>query len=88
MTEITIKLSEEMAAFLREKVASGAYSTSSEVIEDGLRALTKQDEAFENWLRHEVVPAYDQMQRDPSRGLSVDEVRDDLARRRVQRKAR
>lgn len=37
------------------------------------------DRAVENWLRQEVVLAYDGMKADPSRGRSAGEVRTSLA---------
>ncbi|MGA9600132.1 MAG: hypothetical protein WBS22_07760, partial [Methylocystis sp.] len=61
------------------KVSSGDYASESEVIRDGLRALLARDRAVENWMRQEVVPAYDRMKADPSRGRSVADARAALA---------
>lgn len=44
--------------------------------------MTERDEAFENWLRTEVAAAYDELKADPSRALSVDQVRQHLADKR------
>lgn len=35
--------------------------------------------ALEHWVRNEVVAAYDEMKADPSRGLSIEQVRASLA---------
>ncbi|WP_413742166.1 type II toxin-antitoxin system ParD family antitoxin [Sodalis sp. RH15] len=78
--QMSITLPNEMAASVKSKVASGEYASESEVIREGLRALDARDRAMETWLREEVVPAYQALKADPSRGLSADEVRANLAR--------
>lgn len=69
----TFSLPIEHAAFIDEKVASGAYASASEVVRAGLRALQERDEAVERWLREEVAPTYDAMKVDPGRGVSAPE---------------
>ena len=59
-----------MADALRERVASGAYASESDVVRDGLRALFVQEKAVESWLRTEVADAYDELRADPSRAIS------------------
>jgi antitoxin ParD1/3/4 len=68
----TVSLPKEHTAFIDQLVASGAYTSTSEVVRAGLRALQERDAAIERWLREEVVPAYDAMAVDPERALSVD----------------
>ncbi|MBS7701630.1 MULTISPECIES: hypothetical protein [unclassified Chelatococcus] len=41
--------------------------------------MSEHDEALETWLRTEGVAAYDELKADPSRGLSVEQVRRRLA---------
>jgi putative addiction module CopG family antidote len=77
--QLSITLPIEMAEQVRVKVTSGAYATESEVIRDGLRALLARDRAVESWLREQVAPAYDALQADPSRAVSVADVRAMLA---------
>jgi antitoxin ParD1/3/4 len=77
--QLSVTLPLEMAQMVRAKVASGDYASESEVVRDGLRALLARDRAVENWLRQEVLPAYDRMKADPSRGRSAAEVRASLA---------
>lgn len=57
--QMSITLPHEMARLVKEKVASGAYASESEVIRDGLRALQERDAVVERWLREEVAPTYD-----------------------------
>jgi antitoxin ParD1/3/4 len=55
------------------------YATESEVIRDGLRALLARDRAVESWLHHQVGPAYDALKAEPSRAVTIDQVRARLA---------
>jgi antitoxin ParD1/3/4 len=64
-----------MADLVRAKVATGEYAPESEVIRDGLRTLLARDRAVEGWLREQVRPAYDAPKADPSRAVSVDNIR-------------
>jgi antitoxin ParD1/3/4 len=77
--QFSITLPNEMADLVKSKVAAGEYATESEVIRDGLRALIARDRAVENWLRDQVGPAYDALKADPSRAVTVDQVRARLA---------
>ena len=80
--QMSVTLPIQMAAQVRAKVASGEYASESEVIRDGLRALQARDRAVEDWLRTEAASVYDALQADPTRGRSLDEVRETLARTR------
>ena len=55
--QMSITLPNEMAEFVRTKVASGDYASDSEVLRDALRVLREHDRAVEAWLRNEVVPS-------------------------------
>ena len=77
--QLSITLPNEMADLVRAKVASGEYASESEVIRDGLRTLLARDRAVEDWLRDKVAPAYDALKADPTRAVSVDNVRATLA---------
>ncbi len=77
--QLSVTLPKEMAARVKAKVESGEYASESEVIREGLRALQARDNAMEEWLRRDVLPIYDTMKRDPSRGRSADQVRAALA---------
>jgi len=77
--QFSITLPNEMADVVKRKVAAGEYATESEVIRDGLRVLMARDRAVENWLNQQVGPAYDALKADPTRAVSVDQVRAMLA---------
>jgi putative addiction module CopG family antidote len=80
--QLSITLPKEMATLIRAKVAAGEYASESEVIRDGLRILLARDRLVEDWLQKQVAPAYDAIKADPSRGLSVSQVRATLAAER------
>ena len=77
--QFSITLPTEMAGLVKSKVACGEYATESEVIRDGLRVLMARDRAMENWLQNQVAPAYDALKADPSRAVTIAEVRAKLA---------
>jgi len=68
-----------MADAVKAKVATGEYATESEVIRDGLRVLMARDRVVESWLLEQVVPAYDALKADPSRAVTVNQIRARLA---------
>ncbi|ACS84121.1 type II toxin-antitoxin system ParD family antitoxin [Dickeya dianthicola] len=76
--QMSITLPNEMAAQVKARVASGEYASESEVIREGLRALMARDNAVDNWLREQVVPAWESLQRGESTALSGEEVRSKL----------
>ena len=73
--QMSVTLPLEMADMVRARVESGDYASESEVIREGLRALAARERAVESWLRDQVVPAYDLLATDPSRTMSIDQVR-------------
>ncbi len=77
--QLSITLPKDMADAIKSKVASGEYASESEVIRDGLRVLMARDRAVESWLRDQVGPAFDAIQADPSRAVTMDQVRARLA---------
>jgi antitoxin ParD1/3/4 len=77
--QLSITLPNEMAEAVKSKVATGEYATESEVIRDGLRALLARDRAVESWLLEQVGPAYDALKADPSRAVTIDDVKASLA---------
>ena len=77
--QMSITLPNEMADAIRTKVRAGEYATESEVIREGLRALLSRDRAIESWLQNQVSDAYDALKMDPSRALTIEQVRARLA---------
>ncbi|QUT06680.1 type II toxin-antitoxin system ParD family antitoxin [Sphingobium phenoxybenzoativorans] len=81
--QFSVTLPNEMASLVRAKVASGEYASESEVIREGLRALSARERAMDDWLREQALPAYDAYRADPSRGISVEDVRASIGKRDV-----
>lgn len=77
--QFSITLPNEMANAVKLKVEAGEYASESEVIRDGLRALMARDRAVDNWLQQQVGPSFDAIKADPSRAVSVKQVRARLA---------
>ena len=77
--QMSVTLPHEMAQLVRDKVASGEYASESEVVRDGLRSLMARDRAMEEWLRTDVVRAYDELRANPKSGLPVREIQATLA---------
>jgi antitoxin ParD1/3/4 len=77
--QLSITLPNDMADVIKSKVKTGEYATESEVIRDGLRVLLARDRAVEHWLYHQVGVAYDALKSDPSRAVTIDQVRARLA---------
>jgi len=73
--QLSITLPNDMADLVKDKVRSGEYASESEVIRDGIRTLLARDRAVESWLHSQVGPAYDALKTDPTRALTVDQVR-------------
>ncbi len=83
--KLSITLPKEQAELVQQLIGSGRYASASAVISDGLRVLQARDAAMERWLREKVVPAYEELRADPSKGFTVDQARTELARLRKQR---
>jgi putative addiction module CopG family antidote len=77
---MSITLPNEMAEMVRAKVASGEYASESEVIRDGLRALTTRDRALEAWLKNEVVASIEAVRDNPALVRTSEQVRATLAK--------
>jgi len=82
-----ISLPRDMSRMVERKVASGQYASVDEVVRDGLRALRHREEAVAQWLRDDVVPAYDAHFAAPSQGLEMEEVFDRLVAPRPRKRA-
>ncbi|MGV3553135.1 type II toxin-antitoxin system ParD family antitoxin [Rhizobium sp.] len=68
-------LTERDEAFIRRQIESGRYEDREAVIQAGLRMLEEFEDAQEQWLE-EVIPArHAELQRDPSRAVSLEAAR-------------
>ena len=83
--QMSITLPNEMAEFVRDKVARGDYASDSEVLRDALRVLRERDRAVEAWLRDQVVPTAQALRDNPGRALSADQLRTELKKSRARR---
>ena len=54
---ITVTLG-EMKARVDERVRSGRYASTSEVLRAGLRALDREEAALDDWMRVKVQEAF------------------------------
>lgn len=80
--QLSVTLPNEIAREVAARVASGEYASESEVIGEGLRALSARQNADDHWLRAEVASVYHWMKRDPARGRSTADVKTTLAQAR------
>ena len=65
MPTMNVSLTNELAAFVEGEVASGEYSTASEVVRDALRLLRREREAHEEKiaiLRREIQIGLDDIE--------------------------
>ena len=46
---------------------------------DGLRALLARDRVVDNWLKEQVIPAFNALAADPSRAVTISQVKALLA---------
>jgi antitoxin ParD1/3/4 len=79
LRQLNITLPEETLRMIESKVASGEYKDPSDVVLEGLSHLEEHDKELEHWLRTEIVARCESMTADPSRGLTLEEVRADLS---------
>ncbi len=73
---ITVTLG-ELHERVEARVRSGAYSSASEVVRAGLRALDREEEALDEMLRQKIREALD----DPRPSIHADEVFERLERK-------
>jgi antitoxin ParD1/3/4 len=80
---ITVTLG-KMQERVEARVKSGEYSSASEVIRAGLRALDREEQMLNDLWRRKIQEALD----DPRPSVSVDEVFDRLERKHAERMKR
>jgi antitoxin ParD1/3/4 len=85
---LNITLPHEMAKIVKDKVASGAYASESDVIQDGLRALQARDAVIERWLQESVVPVFDRVATGDEKLIDASAVFSGLASRYAARKSK
>jgi antitoxin ParD1/3/4 len=83
--QFNITLPLDIAEAVEEKIKSGAYSSASEVMRDGVRALLERDAAVERWLREDVIAGHDEYMADPSKGVPAEHILNRIKARRAAR---
>lgn len=68
--QFSVAQPDEKANLGKTKVTGGEYATESKVI---------RDRPVESWFHQEVGPAYDALKADPTRAISMEQVRARLA---------
>jgi putative addiction module CopG family antidote len=71
---LSITLPDDMARMVKNKVASGEYTSESEVIRDGLRVLQARGAALETCLRNEAAKSYDEYKAEPGIGIPAAQI--------------
>lgn len=69
----------DMADVVKAKVSAGEYASESEVVRDGLPALTAWDRAVDDLLHQQVGPGHDELKANPSQLVTAEQVRVYLA---------
>ncbi len=86
---MNVNLTPELEAFVKDKVSSGRYNSSSEVVRDALRLFEEQDRFREmklELLRKEIQKGIDDLDAGRVSKLSMDDIRR-IARERAEKSA-
>lgn len=84
--KITVELSSQAAELIDRKLERGEFSSASEIIDEGLQALRQREIDEDDWLRKEVLPAYDAYLANPSDVIPIDEAFSGLEEAYLKRK--
>ena len=77
---VTVTLG-EMKARVDERVRTGRYASTSEVLRAGLRALDREEAALDDWMRLKVQEAFEDTRPRLSRADAFADVRAHAAKR-------
>jgi len=83
MPTMNVSLPAALAEFVEKEVASGAYSTASEVVRDGLRLLRREKDIYEEKLavlRREIQVGLDDIEAGRIDHRTLEEISADLFR--------
>ncbi|BAI73208.1 hypothetical protein AZL_025700 [Azospirillum sp. B510] len=81
MPTLNISLPEKLASFVEQQVASGGYSSQSEVVRDALRLLHRERAAEherQEMLRHAVLVGLDDWKAGRLDDRPIDEILDEI----------
>jgi antitoxin ParD1/3/4 len=67
---MNVTINQELEQYVQDKISSGKYQSSSDVIHDALRLLQKHDQ-----LRQDILVGIEQADRGESKPLDVDAIK-------------
>ena len=82
-----IMLSESTEAELKYLMETGKYVSETDAIAAAIEALAAQERQFDDFLRREVLPAYEEAQAHPERLIPAEEVFDRILAKHDAREA-
>jgi len=82
---LQVTLSTEEIEFIRAQVAHGEFSSESEVLATGLVRLKDEMTDRRRWEQEVLLPTLDHLEANPTSAISIEEVIEHLAQRRLQR---
>ena len=90
MEHLTIAVPVEVADRMRDRVAAGEFTDLEEAVREALHEFEAghdvgHDPSFVAWFKQRIVPAIEANRRDPSRLLTIEQVRASLAAARAER---
>lgn len=84
-TVLTVALSEDDAKYLNKKLTAEEFTSADDVVHTALELLRTEDSEQERWEREELIPAIAEFDKDPSSGLTYEQVRQHIEARRAGR---
>jgi Arc/MetJ-type ribon-helix-helix transcriptional regulator len=84
--KIQVEVSEEVAQYLDRQVATGGFADQVAVVRHALQEATEADAEMDRWLREDVSPVVERMDREGPSDLTADEVFDGVRERYLARK--
>ena len=69
-----VQLHPDDEAYVALKVETGQYENVDAVVQAAIQALKERDEAFEEMLRREALPALDRLLANPASGRTSEQV--------------
>jgi len=88
---MNVSLTPELEELINQKVATGMYHSASEVVREGLRLLSEQDELKRirtEELRRDIMVGVEQSKRGESAPLDVEAIKVEGRRRRAARQGK
>ena len=69
-----VRLPAEQSTYVNDLVQTGGFQSIDAVVAAALRLFQEREAIIEQWLRKQVLPAYDLMRSSPRRGLSIEAI--------------